>query len=144
MINEHMTSLRSFLGRAEIPSDVGCLTEIVTLSKKSKYQDLEGSDVITRALVWQWLESLLDVQDVTSLAKKVNCHLQNRTYIVCDKFTLVDVVLFYILSNMMKDSSTYEQQTQLNHLARWFDHMQHKEEILVGREVQLFVKNRIY
>uniref|UniRef100_H2ZQW4 Nuclear-export cofactor Arc1-like N-terminal domain-containing protein n=1 Tax=Ciona savignyi TaxID=51511 RepID=H2ZQW4_CIOSA len=142
MLNSIMTSLEAYFGQSEGQSKLGPATQIISMSTG----DFSGKYPKTRALVWQWLEDLTSIKsgDLDMLAKRLNIHLQNNVYIVDNSFTVVDVVLFYVLQQFVSELTQHERQQRFTNLSRWFDFIQHKERVLINQSFHLFVKNKIY
>lgn len=53
---------------------------------------------------------------------ELNSFLETRSYLVGQRLTLADLVVFYAISDIMAQLSPLEKENYLN-LSRWFDHI---------------------
>lgn len=68
---------------------------------------------------------------------EINSYLETRTYLIGQTVSLADLVVFYAISEVMKQLSPSEKEQFLN-LSRWFDHLQQQESIRQGSSVVNF------
>jgi eukaryotic translation elongation factor 1 epsilon-1 len=61
----------------------------------------------------------------------LNNHLESRSYLIGQSISLADIVVFYAISEIMKQLSVQEKDCYLN-LSRWFDHLQQEDKIRQG------------
>ena len=62
---------------------------------------------------------------------ELNSYLETRTYFIGQNLSIADVVVFYSISEIMKQLSPSEKEQFLN-LSRWYDHLQQHENIRQG------------
>lgn len=62
---------------------------------------------------------------------EINGYLESRSYLIGQSISLADIVVFYAISDVMKQLSPHEKDSYLN-LSRWFDHLQQQEKIRQG------------
>ncbi|CAO0802787.1 unnamed protein product [Mucor circinelloides] len=102
-------------------------TIIKALVSKSNKAELLGADKAEQAQVEEWLsftnQSLRGVgkkEIVSNIEKKINDHLNNKTYFVNNHLTIVDIVIFGLLFSHSKNIKV----TSAPNTLRWFDLIQ--------------------
>lgn len=113
----------------------GFSTIVQALVKSSKYTNILSDKKETQALIQQWLEYIvicINYADIPINAKRIlnelNTVLKDISYITGTKKTIADIVLYYVLHSIMKESS-YQQKAQYIHVSRWFDNIQQEEKL---------------
>ncbi|XP_017771882.1 PREDICTED: eukaryotic translation elongation factor 1 epsilon-1 [Nicrophorus vespilloides] len=93
-------------------------------------KNLAGETSEEKAELYQWLEySLIYVsQSPLHYLSEINEFLTTRTYFVAQTLTIADVLLYYILYNVMENLTYLEKEKYIN-LSRWFDNMQQNPEL---------------
>ncbi|KAJ1964109.1 G4 quadruplex nucleic acid binding protein [Dispira parvispora] len=150
-----------YLGDALRKADVEVLTVENTLSKltlnsgssveghdalalelcdKAGRKDLVGKDPLETALIRQWtMASINDSGDAgksTAFAKEANDQLVKNTYLVNNRFTLADIVVFANVHPWVR-TLAQPKQVEFYHLVRWFDLIQHTIPTSVREQAQL-------
>ncbi|GAN00793.1 tRNA binding domain containing protein [Mucor ambiguus] len=100
---------------------------IKALVSKSSKAELLGADKAEQAQVEEWLsftnQSLRGVgkkEIVSNIEKKINDHLNNKTYFINNHLTIVDIVIFGLLFSHSKSIKV----TSAPNTLRWFDLIQ--------------------
>lgn len=83
-----------------------------------------------KAEVKQWLEYAIvyiinnnNSQNIMQVLKELNEILSSRTFLISNKLTIADVVMYYVLYHIMINLSYLDKEKYLN-LSRWFDNLQ--------------------
>lgn len=79
-----------------------------------------------RILIITFHDNFLD-----AACSELNGHLIGSSYLVGQSLSLADLVVFYALSDIMKQLSPQEKEQYLN-LSRWYDHLQQQDDIRQG------------
>lgn len=81
---------------------------------------------------WLFIHAIPNFQGfemcVFSIAQELNEHLAQRSYLVEQKLTLADVVVFYSMVAIMESLHPADKEKYLN-VSRWYDHLQKNGEI---------------
>nr|CCA19607.1 conserved hypothetical protein [Albugo laibachii Nc14] len=128
--------IRLRLGKTET---FECNTIIRFFARRSEREaELYGKDALEKASASMWLERSRQLNSATEeelndFLEELDSYLAKRTYIVADRVTLADAVLFYALYPCVKDSTAAgNREGNLNdseprhlNVIRWFDQIQH-------------------
>ncbi|XP_023661515.1 eukaryotic translation elongation factor 1 epsilon-1 [Paramormyrops kingsleyae] len=131
------------------PPLCGLLTIATHLVREAQRPELLGVSAEQRAVVQQWLEyraTRLDgcpKEEVRSVLKDLNQHLEDKVYLAGDAFTLADMLMYYGIHHLMVGLSIQEKETYVN-ISRWFDHVQHYPGIRQHLPLVVVLRNRLY
>ncbi|KAK4883971.1 hypothetical protein RN001_000242 [Aquatica leii] len=105
----------------------GFVSIIFEMLKEAKCNFTNPLDI---AEVRQWLEYCIvytaradGSQNIENMLKELNNLLSTKTYLVSYKMTVADIVLYYMLHNVMGNLSYLDKEKYL-HVSRWFDNLQ--------------------
>ncbi|CAG9829307.1 unnamed protein product [Diabrotica balteata] len=122
------------------------INTVFTLLNKSN-SALGPSNDLERVEIQQWIEYVLvyashvdNVQNSKIVLKELNDVLALKTYLVSHRLTIADVLLFYVLVQLMDSLSTLEKEKYL-HVCRWFDNLQQDESLRQKNKVVDFSSN---
>lgn len=75
-----------------------------------------------------------DISTISDAAcLELNSYLETRTYLIGQSISLADLVVFYTITDILKQLSPQEKEQYIN-LSRWFDHLQQQDSIRQGVE----------
>ncbi|CAG2238940.1 AIMP3 [Mytilus edulis] len=116
----------------------------------SHHKQFTGESIEERAAIDQWLEYRLNnidrahqEKDTNAFIKDINTYLEDKVYFVGHQLSLADFLLYYGLHNLIRDLTFYEKQKYM-HLSRWFDNVQHAENVRQTQTLIPFQKNILY
>ena len=81
--------------------------------------------------------------DIHTVLKDLNSHLEDKVYLTGYNFTLADIPLCYGLHRSIVDLTVQEKEKYLI-VSRWFRHIQHCPGIRQHLSSVVFIKNRLY
>ncbi|KAK9874117.1 hypothetical protein WA026_002470 [Henosepilachna vigintioctopunctata] len=97
---------------------------------QSEYCLKHNINAVINTQIWQWLEYCIvyaaqakSHQSIHQILKELNAILKLKTYLVSNKLTIADIVLYYILYGLMCNLTPIEKEVYLN-VSRWFDNIQ--------------------
>ncbi|XP_076254145.1 aaRS-interacting multifunctional protein 3 [Rhynchophorus ferrugineus] len=106
---------------------IGVINIIFSLLKESKLC-LKPNNHLDEAQMRQWLEYTIiylihNNQNLHSTFKDLNEHLETKTYLVNEQFSIADAFLYYVLVKTMINLSPLDKEKYI-HVSRWFDNVQ--------------------
>ncbi|XP_031553210.1 eukaryotic translation elongation factor 1 epsilon-1-like isoform X2 [Actinia tenebrosa] len=116
-----------------------------------EYGPLLGESSLQRAEIDQWLEyrqtdvekALRDKNLTKPVLQDFNCHLANKIYLVGNKLSLADVILYYALHGIIKHMMPQEKEMYTN-ISRWFNQVQSILAARQGLSLITFQRNQLY
>ncbi|KAL3286798.1 hypothetical protein HHI36_001292 [Cryptolaemus montrouzieri] len=79
-------------------------------------------------------------QNIHLIFNELNEALSLKTYLVSHKLTIADVVLYYLLCNVMAGLTPIEKELYMN-ISRWFDNIQQIDAIRQSNKLVNFSSN---
>ncbi|XP_071444312.1 eukaryotic translation elongation factor 1 epsilon-1 isoform X2 [Hetaerina americana] len=108
----------------------GLMSIILHLSRQSPVPKALGASLVEEAEIRQWLEFALILFNLSNnglvrrtMFKVLNEALSSRTFLVGNRITVADVMMYQTLHSYLMDMS-YGEKEQLMHLGRWFNFIQ--------------------
>ncbi|XP_063242258.1 eukaryotic translation elongation factor 1 epsilon-1 [Bacillus rossius redtenbacheri] len=124
-------------------------TIIIACARDSKCP-LLGKSVEDEAFVRQWIEYATcyanycdSTQTAHRVLKELNSILVSRAYLVGNKLSLADVVLYYVLYTAVTGLS-YQDKERYLHVSRWFDNLQQDSSLRRDNNIIHFSRIPIY
>ncbi|ESP00463.1 hypothetical protein LOTGIDRAFT_149685 [Lottia gigantea] len=128
----------------------GYTTILKHLTRQSKNTSLFGKNSEDQAAIDQWLEYRVvsldrcsTEKDVHNRLNELNSYLKDKVYFVGNDLSLADISIFQALYNILSGMTFYEREKVL-HLSRWYNHLQHCEELRQNLSVLIFSKTLLY
>lgn len=100
---------------------------LIKLAKACKdYEALDGKSAEDKALVWQWLETRLQVgdTDLLQLLQKLNKDLLLKVFLVGNQLTVVDFAMFCAIKSFWFSLGHFDKHETFCNVSRWLAHIQ--------------------
>lgn len=110
---------------------VGALNIALMLIEASK-TNLSAQNSVELAQIYEWFEYTLlycTASNSQVVIKDLNDHLSLKTFLVNDRLTIADIILYYAVYNIV-ENMTYLEKEKFVHFSRWFDNMQQDKKLL--------------
>ncbi|GLH08779.1 hypothetical protein R5R35_002035 [Gryllus longicercus] len=126
----------------------GFATIVLSLAKLSKTPQF-GRNIEDEVVVRQWIEYIacygrcLESSSSRRVLEELNDVLSSGAYFVGNYQTLADVVIYYILYNVML-GLTLQEKEQYQHLSRWFANMQQDPALRQKNRLLVFSRIPLY
>ncbi|XP_046386286.1 eukaryotic translation elongation factor 1 epsilon-1 [Ischnura elegans] len=118
----------------------GPMSSILYLARQSSRSKVTGLSPDEEAEIRQWLEFGLLISQCTnnlirrSMLKTLNEFISSRTFLVGNRMTVADVLMYQVLFSCMVEMN-YAEKEQLLHLGRWFNFIQNDEMVRQGNKL---------
>ena len=138
--------------KSQIPaSHMSHHAKLKSLAVAARRPELLGADAEEKALIHQWIESTvqhLSCSNERALAEHLDGCLSTRVFVLSQRLTLADLILFAALHPLFL-TLTFHEKERLGNASRWFSHVQEKfRGDADGNKFALtdvaFVRNKLY